>query len=119
MSSPTSNVTVRIARPQQLPGTNADHWDWQMRARCRGIDSSVFFAPEGERGRARWAREKRAKELCRACPVLTQCRTHALAVAEPFGVWGGLSEIERGRLLAGNTRRHGEHDRYANPGNAS
>lgn len=85
--------------PQVLPGPNTDHWDWQMRARCRGVDSSVFFSPEGERGRARSEREQRAKLLCRDCPVLNMCREHALAVAEPFGVWGGLSETERQSLL--------------------
>ena len=86
--------------PQRLPGPNADHWDWQMQARCRGLDSSVFFAPEGERGRARYERDRRAKEVCRECPVLAQCRSHALAIGETFGVWGGLSEVERERMLA-------------------
>ena len=27
--------------------------------------------------------------------MLEQCRTHALAVREPYGVWGGLTEEER------------------------
>lgn len=63
------------------------------------MDASVFFSPEGERGRARLNREHRAKALCRECPVLTQCRTHALEIAEPFGVWGGLSEADRHDLL--------------------
>lgn len=89
--------------PQRLPGPNADHWDWQMRARCRGVDSSVFFSPDGERGRARSEREQRAKLMCQCCPVLAQCRAHALAIAEPFGVWGGLSEGERQHLLAVNS----------------
>lgn len=85
--------------PQVLPGPNTDHWDWQMRAQCRGVDSSVFFSPDGERGRARSEREQRAKLLCRDCPVLNICREHALSLAEPFGVWGGLSEAERQRML--------------------
>ncbi|WP_090517402.1 WhiB family transcriptional regulator [Mycolicibacterium neworleansense] len=72
---------------------------WQLHARCRGMDASVFFSPEGERGRARLNREQRAKALCRDCPVLTQCRAHALTIAEPFGVWGGLSEADRNSLL--------------------
>ncbi len=63
------------------------------------MDASVFFSPEGERGRARSNREQRAKALCRDCPVLTQCRTHALTIAEPFGVWGGLSEADRYGLI--------------------
>ena len=84
-----------MAQPTNLPGPNADLWDWQMRGSCRGIDSSVFFHPDGERGRARAQRELRAKEICRQCPVLAQCRTHALRVSEPYGIWGGMSETER------------------------
>ena len=34
-----------------------------------------------------------------SCPVLQQCRSHALAVREPYGVWGGLTERERRALL--------------------
>ena len=69
-----------MPQPQQLPGPNADIWDWQMSGLCRGVDSSMFFHPDGERGRARAQREMRAKEMCRSCPVVTQCRSHALAV---------------------------------------
>jgi WhiB family redox-sensing transcriptional regulator len=88
-----------MPQPEQLPGPNADIWDWQLRGLCRGVDSSVFFHPDGERGRARMQRERRAKEMCRQCPVMAQCRAHALEVAEPYGIWGGLSETEREFLL--------------------
>lgn len=88
-----------MPQPEQLPGPNADIWEWQLQGACRGIDSSVFFHPDGERGRARLQRERRAKEMCRSCPVIVQCRTHALRVGEPYGVWGGLSETERDLLL--------------------
>ncbi len=54
-----------MPQPQQLPGPNADIWDWQMHGLCRGVDSSMFFHPDGERGRARAQREMRAKEMCR------------------------------------------------------
>jgi len=54
---------------------------------------------------ARAQREMRAKEMCRTCPVLAQCRTHALAVGEPYGIWGGLSESEREMLLKRGIRR--------------
>lgn len=40
-------------------------------------------------------REHRAKAICRECPVLAQCRDHALAVGEVYGIWGGMSESER------------------------
>jgi WhiB family redox-sensing transcriptional regulator len=88
-----------MLQPQQLPGTNSDVWDWQIKGLCRGEDSAMFFHPEGERGRARTQRETRAKQMCRQCPVITQCRTHALQVGEPYGIWGGLSEADRETLL--------------------
>jgi WhiB family redox-sensing transcriptional regulator len=91
--------------PTHLPGPNADVWDWQMRGSCRGVDSAVFFHPDGERGRARAARELRAKEICRSCPVLMQCRSHALKVSEPYGIWGGMSETEREMHARRNRRR--------------
>ncbi|HUL98857.1 MAG TPA: WhiB family transcriptional regulator [Mycobacterium sp.] len=97
--------------PQQLPKPHADVWHWQTQGRCRGVDTSVFFSPDGERGRARADREQRAKELCRRCPVIAQCRAHALAVGEPFGVWGGLSESDRERLLnPPDSHAHTQHD---------
>ena len=49
-----------MPQPQQLPGPNADIWDWQIAGLCRGVDSAMFFHPDGERGRARAQREMRA-----------------------------------------------------------
>lgn len=87
--------------PDLLPGPNADFWDWQLKGACRGQDSSAFYHPEGERGRSRALREARAKAICQACPVIAECREHALRVGEPYGVWGGLSESERMTILRG------------------
>ncbi|MCQ4120716.1 WhiB family transcriptional regulator [Rhodococcus tibetensis] len=78
-----------------LPKPLSDVWEWQVHGLCRGVDSSMFFHPDGQRGRIRKQRELRAKQLCNRCPVLVQCREHALTVEEPFGVWGGMSESER------------------------
>lgn len=95
-----------MADTKRLPGPNADTWDWQLHGSCRGMDSTFFFHPDGERGPARARREARAKAVCRDCPVLAQCRRHALAVREPYGVWGGLSESERDTLTSARRRRH-------------
>jgi len=81
-----------------------DVWDWQIRGSCRGMDSAYFFHPENERGPARANREARAKEVCQRCPVMDECRRHALAAHEPYGVWGGLSESERDEILRGRNR---------------
>ncbi|WP_432279205.1 WhiB family transcriptional regulator [Nocardia brasiliensis] len=84
-----------------LPPPRSDVWHWQMLAACRGKAIAVFFHPEGERGQARRARTLRAKQICQDCPVLVPCRTHALTVGEPFGIWGGMSAGERRRAIRG------------------
>jgi len=76
----------------RLPGPVMDLWDWQYQGACRTADPTLFFHPEGERGSARRRRADAAKAICQCCPVLKQCRTHALSVREPYGVWGGISE---------------------------
>lgn len=78
-----------------LPTPSADEWDWQLQARCRGADSAVFYSPHGERGHARARRVEKAKAICRQCPVLTACRSYAVAAGEPYGVWGGMDSGER------------------------
>jgi WhiB family redox-sensing transcriptional regulator len=77
----------------------AEEWSWQLSARCRGQDPGLFFHPENERGHARTRRLRRAKAICAQCPVAALCRDHALKFQEPFGVWGGLSEDERFKML--------------------
>ena len=86
------------------PGPVAALWEWQYKGLCRTTNPDTFFHPEGERGPARASREARAKQICRRCPVLDQCRRHALAVHEPYGVWGGLSESERDTIIRGHDR---------------
>lgn len=88
-----------MADIRRLPVPVTDIWEWQLRGSCRGMNSDMFFHPEQERGPARTARETRAKTVCRGCPVLEQCRTHALTVQEPYGVWGGLSVAERNERI--------------------
>lgn len=76
-------------------------WDWQLRARCRGVDSDVFFHPAGEREPSRSERVAAARAVCAQCPVRDQCAEFALQTKEPYGVWGGLSESERQDLIFG------------------
>ena len=96
-----------MADTRRLPGPNADRWDWQLVAACRGMSSSFFFHPEGERGPARARREANAKAVCMQCPALLACRRHALEVHEPYGIWGGLSEGERHHLYAATASASG------------
>jgi WhiB family redox-sensing transcriptional regulator len=94
-----------MADVSRLPGPNADLWDWQLDAACRTVEPSTFFHPEGERGPARSSRDNAAKAVCATCPVIAQCAKHALAVREPYGVWGGMTEEEREARLSRGRRR--------------
>ncbi|TCO59491.1 WhiB family transcriptional regulator [Actinocrispum wychmicini] len=98
-----------MAELTRLPNPVAEAWDWQIRGACRGQDSQYFFHPEHERGVARATREKRAKEICQTCPVLVQCREHALTVRELYGIWGAMGEGERREAL--NHRRQARRTR--------
>ena len=70
--------------------------DWHDAAHCRGEAGRDFYPPfGGERKRERVAREQRAKTVCAACPVRSQCLEHAIASGERYGVWGGLTFDER------------------------
>ncbi|MUL79919.1 WhiB family transcriptional regulator [Mycobacterium sp. CBMA226] len=90
-------IGKRTALPVPSPAIRpvADEWEWQESARCRTMDSSIFFHPDNERGRARRQREQQAKEICHQCPVKTPCAAFALLSGEPYGTWGGISESER------------------------
>lgn len=39
-----------------------------------------------------------AREICLSCPIRLSCLAHALANKERFGMWGGLTPIERRRI---------------------
>ena len=94
-----------MADYSRLPAPTLDHWDWQSHGACRGTDTAVFFHPEFERGTNRESRTAAAKAVCARCPVLEQCRAHALSVGEPYGTWGGLDELERRTILRTLQRR--------------
>lgn len=74
-----------------------DDQPWADRALCAQTDPEAFFPEKGHSTRE-------AKATCAACPVRTQCLEYALDHSERFGIWGGLSEKERRKLIA---RRQG------------
>lgn len=78
---------------------NAEAREWQMSARCRGTDPSMFFHPDGERGLKRRQRQQNAKRFCAQCPVVMQCLEYSLRFREPYGTWGGIAENERHKIL--------------------
>ena len=76
------------------------HETWHLKAACRGPESTLFFPPSApERREERDGREAKAKRICAQCVVREDCLEFALRVREPHGIWGGLTESERRRLL--------------------
>jgi WhiB family transcriptional regulator, redox-sensing transcriptional regulator len=65
--------------------------EWTLRAACRTSAPDALFISG--------AAQHRAKSVCRACPVRTECLADALDNRVEFGVWGGLTERERRSLL--------------------
>ena len=94
-----SGKEIQMADQSRLPLPIADYWEWQYEGACRDLPAEMFFHPDGERGPRRRNRENAAKAVCASCPVIAACRTQALAVAEPYGIWGGLSEDDRALIL--------------------
>ncbi len=90
----------------RIPGPRAENWEWQLFGACRGMDTAMFFHPASERDPAKSRRINQAKAVCNTCPVLTECRTHALQAREPYGIWGGMSEDERAAALGLRSMRY-------------
>ena len=60
-------------------------------ATCRGIGVDFFFQ---EHSTASSSEERKAKSLCKECPVMQACLEWGLA-HESFGIWGGTSPRQR------------------------
>ncbi|WP_257890294.1 WhiB family transcriptional regulator [Rhodococcus sp. USK10] len=90
---------MRAFRTVRHNDPEADELNWRLAAMCRLVSPALFFHPANERGTKRQKRIHEAKKICSRCPVQRPCRDHALAVREPFGIWGGMSEEDRDRIL--------------------
>lgn len=76
-----------------------DDWAWQDKSNCRDVDSELFFLDLQVRGKSKRDKEKAALKVCRGCPVIDECLSHALTTPEFFGVWGGMTADQRNVIL--------------------
>jgi len=94
MSARPAPVEVMGWKPQ-IPGWNLpDDFDeptWRDLALCAETDPELFFVEKGGTARP-------AKRICRQCEVRAECLDYAMANGERFGIWGGLTERERGMV---------------------
>lgn len=82
-----------MSAPHAAPEVTPE--EWRLRARCRGMDITVFYLEEDKRN-SQLQRESIAKNICRRCPVINECRQYAIRFGEQHGVWGGLTARELG-----------------------
>lgn len=88
---------VSVRRPEDvvhLPGVPAGSMppEWPG-ALCAQSDPDAWFPEKG-------GPVRRPKQICRACPHRAECLEWALEANEGFGIWGGLTALERRKLLA-------------------
>ncbi len=69
--------------------------EWMDRGLCAQTDPEAFFPDKGGSNSA-------AKRVCGACPVKTECLTYAVDNRELHGIWGGVGERKRRKLLPTN-----------------
>lgn len=67
--------------------------DWFEDAACRTLPKEIFFREESLRDDR--AAHKEAKTICHSCSVRDECLEFAIARAEPFGIWGGMTASQR------------------------
>jgi WhiB family transcriptional regulator, redox-sensing transcriptional regulator len=77
--------------------------DWTGAA-CVG-SSDLFFGPWSETAFDRKHREAQAIAICRHCPLRPACGQFAVVNHIPYGVWGGLGEVERASMRRNWLRR--------------
>jgi WhiB family transcriptional regulator, redox-sensing transcriptional regulator len=72
--------------------------NWREDALCRQVGGDWWYPEKGgDKGAP-------AKQICAQCPVTAECLEWALENRERYGVWGGVSERERRRLLRSRVR---------------
>lgn len=79
-----------------------ERWEWADHGHCQELPD-LFYNAETEPKGLRRRKEAAAVKICAGCPVLAECREHALVNDELYGVWGGMTEAERHRQ-AGRAR---------------
>jgi WhiB family redox-sensing transcriptional regulator len=82
----------------EVPMTEMDNRAaWWSRAACSSADPELFF-PISNSGPA-LRQVMRAKAICARCEIQRECLRYALEAGSIQGVWGGMTEEERRRLV--------------------
>ena len=95
MSSPVDG-SVRACQHRVVADTLVlPDAEWRDQAACLPYPAVLFFGMDDETPAERRIREDEAKAICAVCGVRRECLDYALDTNEVYGIWGGLSEVER------------------------
>jgi len=91
-------------RPDDIWANIATPPAWMAEGTCRQTDPELFYYQED--GMPEWpGRIEQAKAVCRVCPVRGECLEWALESEDDWAIMGGLTPIERRRLVGRSIRR--------------
>lgn len=79
--------------------------NWRKSALCAQVGGDFWYAEKGDH-----AAVAHAKKICRQCPVIQECLSHALQQNEEHGVWGGMTKRERQAARRATRGRYGRHE---------
>jgi len=65
---------------------------WRQSAACRGVDPDIFYPASEEEADV-------AKSVCAQCGARQACLEYALVHRERDGIWGGMTEKDRRRII--------------------
>jgi hypothetical protein len=99
----------------------ADKFDEAPRdGRCKGQDTNMWFpvfgaSPTREERKANERNTAQALIICKDCEQTQHCLEYSLR-HEPYGIWGGRTELQRAKLRAARSIRLSRDARIFFPG---
>lgn len=76
---------------------------------CQNTDPDLWFSGTSLDDEESYTYAYRvAIEFCKNCPVRNLCLEYAMANSEEYGIWGGLTPMDRKRLRRGENPGRGK-----------
>ena len=86
-------LDLTLAEVRQLIKSN--NYEWKSRGSCVGLDTNRFIRDDSLKGKSQLAVYKESIEICKECPVRSECLAFAKEYALVEGVWGGMIPAQR------------------------
>lgn len=77
---------------------SVDDYPWEGLPACQDENTELWFSLDP-------AEKLAAKTICRQCPITDDCLEYSIEKRIYYGIWGGLDEIERDKIIRKRNRR--------------